>query len=103
MIKNYPTLFDFMAFSYINRHEQDFSSYYYNPVVATAINDSVSFAATELLPTSTDFTRNDNWVFPLFHAVEMLHWTQNRFTPYSHALEARIQFVASNYKKVKIM
>jgi uncharacterized protein YfaS (alpha-2-macroglobulin family) len=98
VIKNYPTLFDFIAFSYIDKHEQDFSRIYYNPVDATAINDSVSFAATELLPTSSDFTRNDNWVFPLFHAMEMLHWTQNRLTQYSHTLESRLQFVTANYQ-----
>lgn len=97
MVKNHPTLFDYMAFNYISNHQDDFASYYYNPEVMTPIKDSLSFSSTETLPTSGDFTRQDNWVFPLFHAMEMLHWTQNRFTPYSHALKSRIQFVSSHY------
>lgn len=98
LVKQYPTLFDFMAFSYIDNHQSDFASYYYNSGETIKIEDSLSFAPTEALPTSADYKRKDNWTFPLLHAMEMLHWTQNRFTPYSHALEYRIQFVSQNYQ-----
>lgn len=100
LVKLYPTLFDFMALSYIDNHQSDFASYYYNPVEPTKIEDSLSFASTEALPTSSDYTRNSNWTFPLFHAMEMLHWTQNRFSTYSRVLEARTQFVSQNYQGV---
>ncbi|OGS77411.1 MAG: hypothetical protein A3D31_10400 [Candidatus Fluviicola riflensis] len=98
LVKQFPTLFDYLALTYISNHQSDFASYYYNMAEMIPIKDSLSFAPTEALPTSSDYMRKDNWVFPLLHAIEMLHWTQNRLTPYSHALEYRIQFVSQYYQ-----
>lgn len=100
MVKRYPTLFDFMAQSYINNHQSDFARYYYyyNPSETIKIEDSLSFAPTETLPSSSDFTRRDNLVFPLFYAMEMLHWTQGRYSAYSNTLQQRVQFMSSNYQ-----
>lgn len=95
-LKEIPTLFDYLAQSYIDQHQYSYNRWSYNNN-ESSLSDPLLFSTTDSLPLSKDYTAAKDLTLQLYYHLERLHKETKRYTNYTRCQVDRLNFVTTNY------